>query len=104
MATKTTTRTVYRCEYCKNDDARARETADGTVCIDCDDVLTRRFLCDVCGERDCANGAEQCLECIADQCVEDPRELESCSTPLQAKVALVLAKRLKPFLRQRQAA
>lgn len=96
---------VYRCEYCKNDHASARETGDGLmVCTFCDDVVTRRFICDICNERDCTTGADQCLECIADQVIEDPRELDSCSKDLQAEVARVLAKRLKPFMRQRQAA
>lgn len=99
------TSTAYRCEYCKNDHASARETDDGLmVCTFCDDVVTRRFICEICRERDCANGAEQCLECIADQVVGDPRELDSCSKDLQGEVARVLAKRLKPFMRHRQAA
>jgi hypothetical protein len=101
---KTEPRPRYRCEYCKNDDASVFADGDLMVCTFCDDVCSRRFICDVCEEHDCANGAEQCLECIADQCVEDPRELDSCSKELQAEVARVLAKRLKPFLRQRQAA
>jgi hypothetical protein len=95
---------AFRCEYCKNDHAEAREVDGLMVCNFCDDVVTRRFVCDVCHTRDCANGAEQCLECIADQVVADPRELDTCSKDLKAEVALVLAQRLKPFMRQRQAA
>lgn len=100
-----TTSAVYRCEYCTNDHANARETGDGLmVCTFCDDVVTRRFICAGCNERDCASGADRCIECIADEVVEDPRELDTCSASLKAEVAAVLAKRLKPFLRQRQAA
>jgi hypothetical protein len=103
MADSTTPK-VYRCEYCKNDHAEVRAVDGLMVCNFCDDVCTRRFICDVCHERDVANGAEQCIECIADQVVADPEELHGCSKSLQAEVAHVLAKRLKPFMRQRQAA
>jgi hypothetical protein len=98
------TSAAYRCDYCKNDNAEAREVEGLMACNACDDLVTRRSICDVCHDRDCAGGAEQCLECIADQVVADPRELDTCSKSLQAEVARVLAQRLKPFMRQRQAA
>jgi len=95
---------TYRCESCDNN--RAVTIADGEdrLCIVCQDVVARSHFCHTCDARLVTHGADQCLECIADMVIEDPRELECCTEDLQRAVARVLAERLKPFMRQRQAA
>lgn len=104
MADSINTPAVYRCDYCKNDDAQVRHDDGLAICVFCDDVCTRRSICDICHDRDVANGSDLCIECLADYVVSDPDELHGCSKSLQAEVAHVLAKRLKPFLRQSEAA
>lgn len=99
-----TTPARYRCEYCHNDDASVRETADGFMCCTfCDDVCARRFICEVCEERDVTDGCEVCWECLIDAVVADPRELDTCSQPLRDKIGRELATRFGALTR-RQAA
>lgn len=70
----------------------------------CSGELQRVSVCDVCRTREAACGSDQCLSCICDAVVEDPAELDGCARSLQIEVAKVLASRLQPFLRVRQAA
>lgn len=68
----------------------------------CDEVVELAVLCD-CGA-EAHSGCETCFSCLLDSVIEDPREIETCSTSLQAEIAKGLAERLRPWLRTKQAA
>jgi hypothetical protein len=95
---------TYRCESCDNNRAVVIHDGEDALCVECQDVCGRSFFCHTCDTRLCVSGTDHCLECIADAVVEDPRELECLTDDLVLAVTCVLAERLRPFLRQRQAA
>lgn len=94
---------LYRCPQCRQPVEPIRE-GDDLVSYCCDAVVEKVWLCETCGERECHSGCEICFECLLDESIADPRIIEQCTAKLQAEIAKGLAERLRPFLRERQAA
>ena len=93
---------IYRCPQCRQPVEPIRE-GDDLVSYCCDAVVEKVWLCETCGERECHSGCHQCMRCMADEFVAAPDSFIG-SQGLKAEIALELARRLRPFLRQRQAA
>lgn len=88
-------------EQCHDGDIRHEDYLAITAC--CDEIAERVFWCETCGEREAHAGCTECLECVADEFVANPADFIGTAA-LKAEIADELARRLKPFMRQRQAA
>lgn len=64
------------------------------ICNSCNDVAETIFLCD-CGNAECADGADQCVSCICDSLVKDPKELDGIYGSLKTAVLIELVRRLE---------
>jgi hypothetical protein len=95
---------LHRCPSCHIAPCDTFTQGDEVICACCDEVAARYYPCDICGERECHPGLDECLECCVDSVIADPRELDQCTPALQLEIARVMAERLRPFMRQRQAA
>lgn len=97
---------TLRCPACKEPcfDGNVRHEDDFVISECCDEIVERVFWCETCGEREQHKGMDDCMECILDAAIADPRTIEQCTADLQAEIARGLAERLRPFLRTRQAA
>jgi hypothetical protein len=111
----------YRCDSCGStttDPIEMRETehycmGDATVSqvgiyLACDvrgckGECEEIHVCDVCDTREAAEGADQCVNCISDAVVADPRELDTIFGSLKDAVTKELARRARPYLTMRQA-
>jgi hypothetical protein len=93
----------HRCPACRT---FVEPDLDGDYMVShcCDEVTERVYMCMVCEFAEAYDGCEECLECIADEAIDDPNTLIACTRSVIEAVSKVLAKRLKPYLRQRQAA
>lgn len=96
---------VFRCPGCTAQPCDVSFDAEGyelSVC--CDEYAETLWMCETCSEREAHAGCDQCLECIIDAVIADPREIDQCAPSLQVEIARELANRLRPFLSRRQAA
>jgi hypothetical protein len=95
-----------RCPQCKCEcmDGNIKHEDYLAISLCCNEVCERVWVCETCGDREQHSGDTNCLSCICDAVIADPRELEQCSLKLQGEIAKELAGRLKPFLTRRQAA
>lgn len=92
--------TAHRCPHCR---AIVEPIRDGNdfVSTCCDEVVEIAVLCE-CGA-EAHTGCEECLACVVDGYIEDPSGFIG-TAELESEIARELAKRMRPFLRQRQAA
>ncbi len=95
--------TAHRCPQCRLMVDPIPE-GDDLVSYCCDEIVERVWLCETCGDREQHAGCDVCFSCLLDEAIEDPSTIEQCAASLQAEIARGLAERLRPFLRQRQAA
>lgn len=102
MSTSNQSRKSFSCFHCGTVDAI--DAGADMACPHCDEVCTTVYICRVCDTDEVHEGCEECLDCIVDAVVADPRELDSLTAELVVEVAKELAERNRPFLRQRQAA
>lgn len=94
----------YECFQCKTDDATIDPYHFDDVCIECRSYVTKVYLCEDCGCGPSFDGTDSCAECWADHAVADPTDIDNYTKALQAEVARILARRLRPVLSVRQAA
>lgn len=95
---------TYRCPACAQFVEPILDKGhDVLVSYCCDEVVERVWMCETCNEREAHGGCDDCIECTADEFVAAPADFIG-TDKLKAEIADELAKRLKPFLRQRQAA
>lgn len=101
-------RITYRCDDCSIESEQFVNVYEGAAvyeaCVYCEGNVARVHICTVCDTREAECGCEECLECIADAAVDYPASLDLCIPAVQAKVAKVLAQRMRPMLSRRQAA
>jgi hypothetical protein len=95
-----------RCPSCKGEclDGNIKHEDYMMITECCDEICERVWLCTECGINEQHGGVDQCMECLCDSVIADPREIEQCNTKLQGEIAKALAERLRPWLRQVQAA
>lgn len=91
---------AHRCPACRVICEPIRDGND-LVSLCCDEVVEIAVLCE-CGA-EAHTGCEECLACIVDGYILDPEGFVG-TAELEAEIAKALAARLRPFLRQRQAA
>lgn len=112
---------LFRCDTCHgttDSPTECRETecyamGDATVsqvgiylacdAIGCKGECEAIAVCDVCGERECQEGCDVCLQCLTDSVQADPMELENCTRDLQVVIAKELARRNRLWLAMPQA-
>lgn len=96
---------TFRCPACKAEclDGDIKHEDYLVISLCCDEVCESVWLCETCGVNEQHAGCDECLECAADAFVAAPQDFIGTAA-FKADIADVLAKRLKPFLRQRQAA
>lgn len=106
MPDKHTNPATHRCPACKSllQDHDIKHEDYLAISLCCDEVAERVFWCETCEEREQHKGCDECIECILDAAVADPRIIVQHTADLQAEIAKGLAERLRPFMRQRQAA
>jgi hypothetical protein len=96
--------TRFHCDYCT--DAHAEILLDklDDICARCNGIVECVTICEDCRTHDALEGSDQCLLCLTEMIVSDPKEFDGLGRALKDIVGRELARRCGVWFLKRQAA